>query len=198
MRHLIAIAGLVALPLLAQAQVKSLGMCERSFEANLEPGSRLSMYLRSGEITITGMDAPKIVVSCEIDGVRKQGDVEVRFIANGKSADLKVSGGPMDKFHLRVQVPSQTNLLVRGTAGEVKIENVVGDKDASLTAGDLNIAVGSPLNYSRAEASVHVGGLEAAPWDVQKGGLLRSFKRKNSSGRYYLNAHVGAGGLTLR
>ncbi len=186
------------LPLLAQAQVKSLGPCERSFEASLEPGSHLSMHLRSGEVSITGTEAPKIVVTCDIDTLRKQGDVEVRFTSSGKSADLKVSGGPMDKFRLRIQVPTQTNLLVRSTAGEVRIENVVGDKDASLTAGDLNIAVGSASDYSRAEASVAFGALEAGPWDVEKGGLFRSFKRTNGSGRYYLNAHVGAGGLTLR
>jgi hypothetical protein len=197
MRHILSIAGLITLPLLAQAQVKSLGLCERSFEASLEPGSHLSMHLRSGEITITGTDAPKIVVTCEVDALRKHGEVEVKFTAAGKSADLKVSGGPMDRFRLRIQVPSQTNLLVRSTAGEVKIENVVGDKDASLTAGDLTIAVGSPADYSRAEASVHVGGLEAMPWDVQKGGFFRSFKHTNPSGKYYLNVHVGAGGVTL-
>ena len=198
MRHILPTVGLIMLPYIGHAQVRSLGLCERSFEANLEPGSRLSMHLRSGEITITGTSAPKIVVSCEIDGARSRGEVEVRFMAADKTADLKVSGGPIDKFRLHIRVPSQTNLLVRSTAGEVKIENVTGDKDASLTAGALTIAVGSPADYSRAEASVHLGGLEAPPWDIEKGGLFRSFKRTSSSGKYYLNAHVGAGDLTLR
>ena len=198
MRYVFAPVGLITFSLFAQAQVKSLGRCDGSFDASLEPGSRLSMHLRSGDINITGTSEPKIVVTCSIDGPNKHGgDVQVKYMASGKSADLKVSGGPMDRFHLRIQVPGQTNLLVRSTAGDMTIDNVVGHKDASLSAGDLTIAVGSAADYSRAEASVHVGGLEAQPWSVQKGGFFRSFKQTNPTGKYYLNAHVGAGGITL-
>jgi hypothetical protein len=156
------------------------------------------MHLRSGDINITGSSEPKIVVTCSIDGISKHGgDVQVKYMATGKSADLKVSGGPMDRFHLRIQVPTQTNLLVRSSAGGMTIDNVAGDKDARLTAGDLTIAVGPAADYSRAEASVHVGGLDALPWSVQKGGFFRSFKQNNPAGKYYLNAHVDAGGITL-
>lgn len=198
MRSFLVLPGLVACSVFAWGEVKNLGVCERPFEANLNPGSRLSMHLRSGDIAITGSNVPKLVVTCEVTRSRRDQEVEVKFMSSGKSADLKVSGGPIDDFRLHIQVPAQTHLLVRTTAGELTIDNVTGDKDASLMAGDLTIGVGTVTDYSYAEASVHIGDLQAGPWSVSKDGFFRSFRRTNPGGKYYLNAHVGVGDVTLR
>jgi hypothetical protein len=46
-------------------------------------------------------------------------------------------------------------------------------------------------------ASVNSGELNARTFDVEKGGLFRSFER-SGPGKYRLHAHVGAGELDLR
>jgi hypothetical protein len=66
-----------------------------------------------------------------------------------------------------------------------------------LHAGELIIDVGDASDYSRVDASVYSGGLEASPFGESHGGLFRSF-HKGGNGRYHLHAHVGAGDLTLQ
>ncbi len=57
--------------------------------------------------------------------------------------------------------------------------------------------IGKVEDYGRVDASVMTGDVEAAPFEVSKGGLFRSFE-KTGTGTYRLHAHVGAGQVTLR
>jgi hypothetical protein len=82
-------------------------------------------------------------------------------------------------------------------AGDAEVENLVGDKDVELHAGDLTMAAGAPEEYALADASVLAGDLDTGPFGVSKDGLFRSFHRQGS-GKYKLHAHVGAGDLTLK
>jgi hypothetical protein len=81
-------------------------------------------------------------------------------------------------------------------AGKVDIDNVTGDKNIELSAGDLTVQVGDAGDYSEVEASVYTGDLNASPFGVSKGGLFRSFHKKGT-GEYRLYAHVGAGKISL-
>jgi len=47
------------------------------------------------------------------------------------------------------------------------------------------------------DASVNSGELNAAAFNVEKGGLFRSFSQ-SGPGKYRMHAHVGAGELDLR
>ena len=79
----------------------------------------------------------------------------------------------------------------------MQVEGITGNKDVELHAGELTVAIGNPSEYARLDVSVSTGELDAAPFDVSKGGLFRSFN-KQGNGKYRLHAHVGAGQLTLR
>lgn len=182
----------------AFGQTGNLGRCERAFEANLQPGTNLRIQARSGDVDVVGSPDSKVIVSCESDEPGNWSNVEVKLAASAGSSDLKVSGGPRNRFRLRIQIPDRMNLTVRCTAGDLDVRGVTGDKDVSLTAGDLRIEVGRPEDYARAEASVKAGDLHASPFGVHKGGLFRSFKRTNASGKYRLDARLMAGDLTLR
>jgi hypothetical protein len=95
-------------------------------------------------------------------------------------------------------VPKRSDLVVRTTAGDLDLVGVRGHKDVSMKAGDLTIEIGDPGEYSRAEASVKAGDIDARAFGVHKGGLFRSFKRENSAGKYRLRASLWAGDIKLR
>ena len=110
---------------------------------------------------------------------------------------MRICGGPNNDLRITIRIPSDTDLHARVPFGEVNVENVTGDQDVELHAGELNIDVGDPDDYSRVDASVFTGELDAAPFGEMKGGLFRSF-RTTGSGPHRLHAHVGAGELNLR
>jgi len=82
-------------------------------------------------------------------------------------------------------------------AGQLDVRDETGDKDVALSFGQLKLDVGKAEDYGHVEASVNSGEINAAAFDVNKGGLFRSFDH-NGPGKYRLYAHVGAGELDLR
>src|ERR1700674_2773322 len=105
MRNLVAGVGLcVFLPVFA-AGGEVPGSCERTFEANFQPGSELRMRLRSGDIEVVGRDSPMLRVSCVMDHREPAKDVAITFRPDGKSGDLRIRGGPTNGIRFRVEVP---------------------------------------------------------------------------------------------
>jgi hypothetical protein len=43
------------------------GTCERPFEVTFRPRGELRMHLRSGDIDVIGVDAPRLRVSCKMN-----------------------------------------------------------------------------------------------------------------------------------
>jgi hypothetical protein len=202
MRTPLFVVGAVALCALAGAadtkiKVDTRGLQDHPFTTDFPAGGRLRMYLRSGEFHIVGGDENKITVRIGGRNAYKAEDVRVRLEGSDKTADLTISGGPKNDLEVTVEIPRKTALFVRMPAGDLDFRNVVGDKDAELHAGDLTIEVGDASDYSRVDASVYTGDLQASPFGEYHSGLFRSF-HKEGNGRYYLHAHVGAGDLTLR
>ncbi len=167
------------------------------FTADFHSGGKLRMYLRSGDFRVVGGPDNKITVRITGRNADRASDVRVQLEGSNDSADLTVSGGPKNDLEVIIEVPKKTGLFVRMTAGNLELQHVVGDKDAELHAGELIIDVGDASDYSRVDASVYSGGLEASPFGESHGGLFRSF-HKEANGKYHLHAHVGAGDLTLQ
>jgi len=167
------------------------------FTADFHSGGKLRMYLRSGDFRVVGGLDNKITVRITGRNADRASDVRVQLEGSNDSADLTVSGGPKNDLEVIIEVPKKTGLFVRMTAGNLELQHVVGDKDAELHAGELIIDVGDASDYSRVDASVYSGGLEASPFGESHGGLFRSF-HKEGNGKYHLHAHVGAGDLTLQ
>lgn len=167
------------------------------FTADFNSGGKLRMYLQSGSFHIIGGLDNKITVRITGRNADNASEMRVQLQGSNNSADLTISGGPKNDLEVTIEVPKKTGLFVRMPAGNLELHHVTGDKDAELHAGELVIDVGDASDYSRVDASVYSGGLEASPFGESHGGLFRSF-HKEGNGRYHLHAHVGAGDLTLQ
>jgi hypothetical protein len=122
--------------------------------------------------------------------------VTVRADVHNLDARIATNGPSNSHLAVVIQVPSRADLYVRLTAGDLRVEEVRGNKDIELHAGDLDIDVGRPEDYQHVEASVWAGDLTAAPFHISKGGLFRSFDW-NGGGPYRLHARLKAGDIRL-
>jgi hypothetical protein len=181
----------------AQTKIDVKDIENHPFTADFNSGGRLKMYLRSGSFHIVGGSDNKIMVRITGRNAYRASDMRVQLEGSKDNASLTVSDGPKNDLEVTIEVPRKTGLYVRMPAGNLELHHVTGDKDAELHAGELIIDVGDVGDYSRVDASVYSGGLEASPFGESHGGLFRSF-HKEGNGRYHLHAHVGAGDLTLQ
>jgi hypothetical protein len=159
-------------------------------------GGRVRLQVTSGDVEIVGSKSNEIVVTYSgkdennVAKVRVEGDVHDTW------ATLKVSG-PHNNMRYTIQVPEKTDLYLRVPAGDVEVHGIEGNKDIESHAGDLTVEAGDPKQYGEVDVSVRMGDLSLTTFDVQKGGIGRSFK-KSGAGRYRLHVHLGAGDLTVR
>jgi hypothetical protein len=182
----------------AQRWVEANDIVNHPFSTDFAAGGKLRLCVRSGEVRILGTAEPRI--SVEIDGWNAHDErtrkLKVKFRQTGPDGELRVSGGPKEDLTIIVRIPSETDLHAEIPFGEVEIDNVRGNHDVQLSAGELTMDVGNPDDYAYVKASVLAGELDAGPFDEYRGGLFRSF-RKEGDGRYRLRVHVGAGELRL-
>jgi hypothetical protein len=162
-------------------------------EAKFAPGGRVRMDLCSSGIEIIGTDNPMLSVSY----YPERDYVKVRIEVSGDRADIRLTDCPNNNFRVRIEIPKSSALDVRMLAGQLDVRDLVGDKDVELSFGQLNMDIGRAEDYRHVYASVNSGEIDAPAFDVNKGGLFRSFDR-NGPGKYRLYAHVGAGQIELR
>jgi len=163
-------------------------------EAKFVSGGKVRMDLCSSGIEVIGKDSDALRV--EYDTGRGN-DVKVRIQVAGDRADLSVRNCPNNNFQVRIEIPKSSALYVRMLAGQLDVLDVTGDKDVALSFGQLNVDLGKAEQYAHVDASVNSGQLNAAAFNVDKGGLFRSFSQ-SGPGKYRVHAHVGAGQLDLR
>lgn len=168
-----------------------------SFETGFAAGGRLKLEVRSGDVRVSGTSSDKITIHYDGRQAGEIADVEVEFRKTGTGGTLRLSGGPRNDFHIRIEIPRETDLQVRMPFGALEIEDVHGSKNVEVHAGDVAIDMGDPKDYAHIEASVTTGGLDSGPLGISKGGFFRSFKR-DGPGKFQLYAHVGSGALDLR
>jgi hypothetical protein len=171
-------------------------LAHHTFYVDFAPRGQIDLRIRPAEIRIIGSEEGRIVVRVEGRQGRDSKDVQARFEKHGNSGALEITGGPRNDVTITVQVPRESNLVVRVFAGDVAIRDVVGDKDVELNFGSLRIGVGDVAGYSSVKASVSSGEIDAKPFGESRGGLFRSLE-KSGNGKYKLRAYVGAGQLTL-
>lgn len=82
-------------------------------------------------------------------------------------------------------------------AGQVRVEEVKGDKDIEVGAGQITISSIHPMDYRSVDASVSIGQVQAGAYGADKGGFFRRFRKTNASGDYRLQAHVTTGQIDL-
>jgi hypothetical protein len=162
-------------------------------EAKFVSGGHIRMDFCSSGIQVVGTDEAAVRVSYHPE----RESVRVRLQISGDRADLRLTGCPHNNFQARIEIPKSSALYVRMLAGQLDVDDVSGDKDIELSFGQLNVDVGKTEQYARVDASVNSGEINASAFDVEKGGLFRSFDQRGP-GKYRLHAHVGAGQVDLR
>jgi hypothetical protein len=180
----------VVLVAAAMAQTEP-GRVERQFQNN----GNIKMELDAGDYEVRAGSSDKIVISYHTRTSDQLKQVDAQISGSGSYAKIKVSG-PHNDFHATIEVPSHTGLVIRLSAGDLRVRGIEGDKDVEAHAGDVNIEVGRAEQYGPVDASVKAGDLNAPVFHQSQGGLFRSF-HWNGPGKYRLNAHLGAGDLNL-
>jgi hypothetical protein len=179
----------------AAAVVTADGRVSDSLERAFVSNGRISMDLSAGEYRIVGRQDNRIRLDWSVRDADQLPMVKARADVRGREATI-TTDGPTNHFRVAIQVPARADLYVRLTAGELKVENIQGNKDIESHAGEVDIDVGRAEEYHSVDASIWAGELHAAPYRVSKEGLFRSFDWKGR-GPYRLHARLKAGELRL-
>jgi hypothetical protein len=186
--------------LLAGASVASAqgsGTCAEPFSASMRAGVTLTIESRSGEIDVVGSDKDGLSVTCKLEDLDRAKDVRIEFEQTGDFGRLAVRGGFVHNFKVRIEVPRKTGLRLRVPAGEVRVNEVFGDKDISLGAGEITVSNVTASEYRSVKASVDVGAVSASAFGVGKGGFFRTFEKEIPGGQFRLCAHLTSGNIQL-
>ena len=182
----------VAAGVVSAQDTRTSSSLERPFPSN----GRVTMDLVAGDYHVTGSTENRVRLDWSVRDADKLAKVEAR--AEVRDRDLRITTNGPSNNHLKftIQVPSQSDLHVRLTAGDLTIEGIRGNKDVELRAGDLRIDVGRAEDYNKVDAGLWAGDLKASAFQIYKEGLFRSFDW-NGNGPYRLHAHLLAGDLYL-
>lgn len=175
--------------------------CDQTLTAPFHARSLLEIASRPAGLEIVGTDQETIHVTCDSrnndDGNASR--IRLRFSPNATGGKLKIEGehlGHNNGAQIRIEVPKRTALMVRMFAGEVKVQQVAGDKDVAIGAGQITID-NHNWNYRSVDASVSIGQVNAPMYNANKGGFFRGVSESTKDGEFRLHAHVTTGQIDL-
>jgi hypothetical protein len=199
MRTLSAVAGAAVLALNLSAWAWVEVPCGQTLDAPLRPRAVLTVHSRPAGLEIVGTDQAVIHVSCTLGDEGDAQQIRLRFQGNQDDQTLTIAGDlpKGNNVKVRIEVPRKTNLRVDMSAGEIKVEEIAGDKDIDLYAGRIVISSARPWDYQRVDVSVSVGAVKAPVYGAEKGGFFRGITKETADGEYSLHAHVIAGEIDL-
>jgi hypothetical protein len=173
--------------------------CGQTLDAPLRPRAVLKVHSRPAGLEIVGTDQAAIHVSCTLGDEADAQRIRIRFQGNQDNETLTIAGDLRkgNNVRVRIEVPRKTSLRVEMSAGEVKVEEVVGDMDIDLYAGRIAISSTHPWDYRSVDVSVSIGAVKAPVYGAEKGGFFRGITKETASGEYSLRAHVIAGEIDL-
>ena len=173
--------------------------CGQTLDAPLRPSAMLTIDSRPAGIEIVGIDQEEIHVSCTADDMESAGHIRLRLSGSPTHAKLTIAGSYLKhgNLQIRVEVPRKMNLGIQMPAGQVKVNEIAGDKDIELYAGQITISSARAWNYKNVSASVAIGEVDARVYGENKGGFFRAFRKENADGEYRLHAHVTTGQIEL-
>jgi len=152
------LAVMLLAPLAAQAET-----IERQFVSG---GTvRLDLYAGDYDIVASRDDRIRITLT---DRGRNDPDAYVDIDIKGSQATIETDNSFDDGLDVRIELPRRTHIVLKLTAGDLKVEGIEGSKDVSARAGDVTIAVGARDQYRHVNASIRIGDLNAEPFNVNK------------------------------
>jgi len=183
---LILCAGAFAVPGVAGAQDKS---ADKAFVS----GGKVDIHLDAGDYEVRAAADNHVRVTM----TGRTGNATVDVAVDGKHADVTVRNTSYTNFRCIVEVPKESDVAIRLSAGDLKVGPITGSKDIESTAGDVKIAVGNPDDYASVDASVSVGDLSGGPFGSASGEFVSHSIKKTGKGWRTFRAHLGAGDLKL-
>ncbi len=190
-------AALLACNLAGIAQTET--ACGQILDAPLRSRAVLTIDSRSAGLEIVGTGQEAIHLSCTVRDAENAKDIRIRLSGNQDDGKLTITGGSLKNGNLQIhiEVPRKTSLKIKMAAGEVKVEEIAGDKDLDLYAGQISISSARPWDYRSVDLSVDIGEVKAPAYDADKGGFFPSFTKRSVDGEYGLHAHVITGEIDL-
>jgi len=195
--HAVTGAALLACNLAGIARTET--ACGQILDAPLRSRAVLTIDSRPAGLEIVGTDQEAIHLSCTAHDAENAMEVRIRLSGTQDDGKLTITGGSLKNGNLqiRIEVPRKTSLKIQMAAGEVKVEEIAGDKDIDLYAGQISIASARPWDYRSVDLSVDIGEVKAPAYGADKGGFFPSFTKKTADGEYGLHAHVITGEIDL-
>lgn len=161
-------------------------------EKPFAPGGNIEMQLDGGNYILRGAADNKIRVA--FGG--NTGNARPELTVDGQRANVAVKDTP-NNFHALIDVPGSSNVVIHLSAGNLEMAGIVGDKDINSGAGNVEITISDPDEYSTAEGSVKAGDIDASVFGKSGSGLNPHFDWQGH-GKYKLRANLGAGNLVLK
>ncbi len=200
MRSLYCAAGaLLTLSIPGFAQTKT--PCSQPVSYPLQSRAVLIIKSRPAGLHIVGTDQAMIHISCSASNDETAMNVAFNFSPTANGGKLFIEGPHIQHgnngFQVKIEVPVRTNLSIRMFAGQITVEEVKGDKDIEVGAGQITISSIHDGDYRKVNASVSVGEVQARAFRTDQGGFFRKFSKEDSKGDYQLRAHVTTGQIEL-
>lgn len=117
---------------------------QSSVQQKFVSGGTIRMHLEAGGYTIRPTNSANIVVTCHANSEDQLNRVKVEIRPGASSADVFVRDTPHNNFSAIIEVPRQSNLWVRLSAGELDVGAVEGNKGLEIRAGQLQVDVPHP------------------------------------------------------
>ena len=173
--------------------------CDQTLDVRLRSRAVLAIDSPPAGLDIVGTDREGIHLTCTADDIENARDIRIRFSGNQDDGKLTITGGSLkhENLQVRIEVPRKTSLRVQMPAGQVKVEEIAGDKDIDLYAGRIAISSTRPWDYRRVDVSVSIGAVKAPVYGAEKGGFFRGITKETAGGEYSLHAHVITGEIDL-
>jgi hypothetical protein len=197
MRPLCAGAAAVLLFASSVGLAQQAGTCMDRFRVPLQPGATLTIHARPAGIHVVASDRSEILVTCTMKDRDFADEVHLEFSGTQASGKLTIHGGPSGNVELRIEVPRETGLRIESPAGQITVDQVEGNKEIELDAGQIVVSGVTDAEYHSIDASVDIGHVGASSFGIDRGGFFRSFRKDNSGGRYHLRAHLLTGEIVL-
>ena len=162
-------------------------------------GGRLHVRLSVGDLRIIRGDSNQIHLRYTVKS-RHESNVKkahVDFEVGGNEANLEfhAPSGGNTQFDVGLEVPQNTNLDIHEKVGDLTVEDVEGDKDLTLSVGDIRVAKGHS-GYRTVHASTSIGDVNGNGYGETSGWLGKTL-RYHGECKYELRAHVSVGDITL-
>jgi hypothetical protein len=161
-------------------------------------GGMLHVRLSVGDLHIKRGDSSKIRLHYTVKSLRESHvkDAHVDFEVRGRDARIEFHAptGGNTQFDVELEVPASTNLDVREKVGDLRVDDIEGDKDLELGVGDIQVAVGRSA-YHLVRASTSIGDVSGDGYgqnaEISRRGQVRTAGARRRW-RYYVGREVVA------